>query len=269
MMINDTSMLKIIFLEKGLKTLDKSWRGQSFKEQYSRLYCVIEGSAEIWHSSKKFDLVPGKLFLIPANSNMRHRCKDSCRIAWIHFNVFLYGHLDILAVHPFIMEYSIGESSAVPQEMSRMIGLIGSSDISGQLQAKSILFDLLSNFFVHRPPDKSFDTILAQRFKPVLDYIEIHCHENISSRRLAEIASYEPTYFSTLFKKTFSISPKKYATVKRIEKAQAMLSTTDVKILAVAQETGFSDAFHFSKTFKKITGLAPSQFRKKFPTPTP
>jgi transcriptional regulator GlxA family with amidase domain len=96
-----------------------------------------------------------------------------------------------------------------------------------------------------------------------LNHIEKHLGEKLSVTELAKKVSLERAYFSTLFSKIFKISPALYINRKRIERAQKLLCETDLKLEALAQELGFTDAFHLSKTFKKFTGVSPSEFRKR------
>jgi AraC-like DNA-binding protein len=49
---------------------------------------------------------------------------------------------------------------------------------------------------------------------------------------------------------------------KRVEWGKALLSSTDMKLAQIAEESGFSDAGHFVRSFKKHEGVTPSLFRK-------
>ena len=49
----------------------------------------------------------------------------------------------------------------------------------------------------------------------------------------------------------------------RIEKAKGLLQATDMKIQSVARETRYFDEAHFTRTFKKWTGMLPSQYKKE------
>ena len=60
-----------------------------------------------------------------------------------------------------------------------------------------------------------------------------------------------------------NISPHRYIIELRIAQAKFLLSTTNVKIYDIAKSIGYDDPFYFSKAFKKMTGLSPSDFREK------
>lgn len=71
-------------------------------------------------------------------------------------------------------------------------------------------------------------------------------------------------YLRKRFTKLTGISPNQYRQDRRIEKACSLLTTSGHNMDAIAQELGFCDAFHFSKTFKKMIGQSPSDFRRTY-----
>ena len=68
------------------------------------------------------------------------------------------------------------------------------------------------------------------------------------------------TYMSRLFRKYTGLSFTNYLTRSRIEKAKQYLSGGGTLIKDAAALTGFNDQFYFSKVFKSLTGLSPSEF---------
>ncbi len=99
------------------------------------------------------------------------------------------------------------------------------------------------------------------RFQSTLDYIEMHLGESLRIGALAGLAHLERTYFSRTFQKCLGIKPVEYVMRRRVERAKQRLWSTDAPLRAIADGLGFSDAFHFSKCFKRLTGLTPSDFR--------
>ncbi len=97
-----------------------------------------------------------------------------------------------------------------------------------------------------------------------LKYIEAHYHEDISQSDVAKAVHLNPSYFSTLFKKSLDKGFSDYLTELRIEHIKKRLVTTSEKIKNIAAAGGFSDYQYFVKVFKKNTGLTPGQYREKF-----
>ena len=67
--------------------------------------------------------------------------------------------------------------------------------------------------------------------------------------------------FRKLFKSTYGISPNQYHLNLRLDKAKDLLTTSNLSITEVADQTGFDSIFYFSKVFKKKTGHSPKTFR--------
>ena len=97
-----------------------------------------------------------------------------------------------------------------------------------------------------------------------LRFIEAHYREEISQTTVADAVHLNPSYFSTLFKKSVGKGFSDYLTDLRIEHVKERLATTSEKINAIATSEGFSDYQYFVKIFKRLTGLRPSQYREKF-----
>lgn len=97
-----------------------------------------------------------------------------------------------------------------------------------------------------------------------LRYIEAHYREDISQSDVAEAVHLTPSYFSTLFKKSFGQGFSDYLTEFRIKRVKERLTKSSEKIKDLAAAEGFRDPQYFVKIFKRFTGLTPSQYREKF-----
>jgi AraC-like DNA-binding protein len=72
-----------------------------------------------------------------------------------------------------------------------------------------------------------------------------------------------PAHLIRLFSKARGSSPLKYLLHLRVKEAQHLLEVTSLPIHHVARRVGFDDPYYFSRTFRKITGLSPSEARLK------
>lgn len=98
------------------------------------------------------------------------------------------------------------------------------------------------------------------------ELIRSYIDENFESQlTLKEIATYfhiSPSYLSTIFKKSYSISPNEYIMQKRIAKAKDLLSVfPPLSIKQIAFMVGYIDPFYFSRIFKMSTGQTPTDYR--------
>jgi two-component system response regulator YesN len=96
-----------------------------------------------------------------------------------------------------------------------------------------------------------------------VDYITANYNSDISVTDIANALYINNVYLSQIFKKKMGVSVIKYLINYRIEQAKKLLVETDDLIYIVSEAVGFHEFRHFSKTFKKITGLSPAQYRKQ------
>lgn len=101
----------------------------------------------------------------------------------------------------------------------------------------------------------------ANRLRRVLEYMEAHLGEVISLRDLASQACLSPYHFSPLFYEATGLPPHRYVVTRRIQAAQAQLASGKSSLAEVALDSGFGSQANFSRTFRKVTGLTPGQYR--------
>ncbi|QHW33971.1 response regulator [Paenibacillus rhizovicinus] len=87
--------------------------------------------------------------------------------------------------------------------------------------------------------------------------------KEISVNILADHVHLTPTYLSSLFRKETGQTISEYITEVRIEKSAALLMQPQAKLYEVADLSGYNDANYFTKAFKKLKGMTPTQFRRK------
>ena len=93
-----------------------------------------------------------------------------------------------------------------------------------------------------------------------------------SLSQIAADVGVHPTYLASSFQQHFGVSIGEFIRLRRIDRAREILSHSDRPLSEVALQLGFSDQSHFSRTFKKQTGLSPLEYRRLFidnPNPIP
>ncbi|MCQ2591839.1 MAG: AraC family transcriptional regulator [Treponema sp.] len=108
----------------------------------------------------------------------------------------------------------------------------------------------------------TFDQFSSSDFS-VLEFIDKHSSENINIEELASRCGMCYSNFAKQFKAQFGKTCKEYIEFVRICKADTLLLYTDKTLDYISQETGFTDASHFIRTYKKIRGITPKQRRIK------
>jgi len=91
-------------------------------------------------------------------------------------------------------------------------------------------------------------------------YVEDNLGENFTLNDLAKAVGVSRFHFSRLFRVSTDASPMGYLLYRRIERAKNMLLRGDRKICEIAMALGFFDQSHFSRTFRRMTGVSPGEY---------
>ncbi len=102
-----------------------------------------------------------------------------------------------------------------------------------------------------------------EKVQDTLEYIECNVGEEIRIEKLAEIAGLSQFYFQRLFHKLVGRTTGEYIKLRRLAKAKDALLGKDVRIIDIALEYGFLSHEHFTRAFKTVFGITPSEYRKK------
>jgi len=96
-----------------------------------------------------------------------------------------------------------------------------------------------------------------------MHFIEMQFREPISVEDIANAADRSASHLHALMRQQLGRSPMQVVQERRLEEARRLLVTTDLPIKQVQVRSGYSDATHFSRTFRARTGLSPSQYREQ------
>lgn len=102
------------------------------------------------------------------------------------------------------------------------------------------------------------------KISQIADYVSKNFTEPLTVADIAKNIGMHPTSATKLFKKICGMNLMHYLTQHRIFHAQRLLSSTDLKILDVALESGYQSASRFYAAFKEFCGVSPQEFRKSF-----
>ena len=97
-----------------------------------------------------------------------------------------------------------------------------------------------------------------------IEFIDTHYVDEISSGQLAELVGVSVPHFNRLFRRILRLSPMEYVLSLRVQEAQRLLSTTRLPMSEISAAVGFYDQSHFTKRFRKVTGVTPLEYRRQF-----
>ena len=99
----------------------------------------------------------------------------------------------------------------------------------------------------------------------IVENIQLNYNDpRLSIAMLADLAGYTPNYISTMIKENLGVTIHEYITHVRIDMAKQFLYETDRNITQIAELVGYSSVYSFSRVFKKVVGVTPSQYAHNF-----
>ena len=163
-----------------------------------------------------------------------------------------------------IQDFKLSKKSQ--QEISKLFTYISNvwknKKPNYMLKCKSIFYEILSEIKIE--DDQSYTYKYFKKIiEPSIDYMNTHYEDvNISLESLAQLSNISTIYFRKVFYKIYNTSPIKHLIKIRINKAKEFLRGDFISISDIATLTGFSSVYTFSKTFKKETGVSPTEYKK-------
>src|SRR5437870_5882402 len=97
------------------------------------------------------------------------------------------------------------------------------------------------------------------------DLIDARYREPLDVPALARAAHLSPAHFSREFRRTFGETPHQYLLTRRLERAAALLRTTDRSVADICLTVGLHSLGSFTTSFGRLFGLSPTAYRKSFP----
>ena len=107
-----------------------------------------------------------------------------------------------------------------------------------------------------------YDTRALAKLMPILEYVDENYNKDLTLESVSSHFGLNPSYFSRMFKKALGSAYTEYLNFVRICKAEKLLKDTDMSVLEVAMETGFSSVTYFNRVFKKIRNCSPTTYKK-------
>lgn len=116
---------------------------------------------------------------------------------------------------------------------------------------------------MHWPRSYAPDLGARRFFEPVMRYIREQVSAETQIEDLAGILGCSGDLFSRRFHAVFGESPKKYLQKELFSRAALLLVDPGMNVKEVAGALGFSSEFYFSKFFKRLSGMSPSEYRQR------
>ncbi|MBR6792752.1 MAG: helix-turn-helix transcriptional regulator [Clostridia bacterium] len=129
-----------------------------------------------------------------------------------------------------------------------------------ELVVTGLCFELLG-ILVRQYTDGEFVRLTDNhRMRAVLDHIEEHFQERLTTEGISKAFGYDKAYFCRRFKVTTGLTLTTYVRILRLEKARRLLKEPAMTVAAVASACGFPDQNYFTRCFKAHYGKSPTAY---------
>jgi len=103
---------------------------------------------------------------------------------------------------------------------------------------------------------------VREHAEQVRAYLEANLTQDLDMNAVARAASLSPFYLTRIFKQRYGVPPYRYLIGLRIDYASDLLRESSLSVTQVCHRSGFNSLSHFITTFRRHTGMSPSQFRR-------
>ena len=228
---------------------------------------VVEGEWNYTLRGKTYHLQPGDIYICPMQEKLSQESKPNTPCQYYALAMLgsdcqtLFAHAGLTAEHPVLSVNNI----TIEKKMKRIFTLLEKNTFISIARANMEFFQILSILFERIPENfKSKKDLTATHIEKIKQFIHENYHLDIGIKDICNALYLSRSYVSTLFKRECSITLKDYITEYRLAKACELLIRGDANITKIASLTGFIDFSTFYRTFKKKTGISPSQYRIEY-----
>ena len=232
---------------------------------YHILY-VTEGSGYAVFGEKRLQMTEGTLLIFlpwQIRNYGFHRNKES-RSYYLHFNGSaceeLMNELGLSEGNYFY----IGTSHSLTKQLDSLVEEFQQKREHYEYMCHSHMLAILTMISrkLSGTPQESSEA--QKRINEICRYIYENCHKIESVGELAKMTHLSESRFTHLFSEAVGISPKAYILAARVDIAKELLTDTNRSVGSISESMGFSDQNYFSRVFKRLTDMSPTEYRRIF-----
>ena len=232
----------------------------------NKFYCIKKGSCRLMIAGVEYEAKAGDWFFIPAGTEHSYSNFPEAPFEkyWMHFDLYPSAALDSLLNLPHKVQ--LPENAAAEKLFREYARLTGSKKLTDLITVKAILTALLSEYIrlSHPETEISVGNMGDERMDEILDYIRKNLDKPLSVSELSEKFHFHPNHFIRFFKSRTGQTPARYVKILKMETAKRYLEKTDLYITEIMKKIGQTDAASFSKQFKSMYSMSPTEYRRYF-----
>lgn len=263
-----------------------NWESRNMTFPYWRIYWNKTSGGNLSFAGKTIELNPDQIILIPPYTAFSSRLRENNlplsgynlegarmdqeaneTLLWkkgavlhlfIHFNLGM--PFDFVSPELFCFEVN----HSLRKDLEELSGNLKQNPDEFSISSSLLIYKIIILTVSQISKEYWNLTTTDQRLLTVLREIEDHISEELTNRRLAELANMAINSFARHFKEEIGIAPQQFVRERRVQKTSILLHHSTESIEEIARISGFCDRFHLARVFKNSTGYSPAQYRKKF-----
>jgi AraC-like DNA-binding protein len=248
---------------------------------------IKEGVLQVWVDGQEYQFEAGQFCLVQPGSIVILEGLTDTITPFAHFDIFYNperaksfptkaGQIDISAYRHILqprlndiyglkipVRIEVKQPKKLIETMIIMVELWKQYEASMQLKAHLLAYEVIVTILESYLRDSGGTRETADPLKWIVAYFSTHLNEPLTIEKMASRANLSVSRFSTLFKWRYGVSPHRYLLHMRVDHAKELLESSDLSQEEISNYCGFSDVHHFSKAFRKLSGLTPGEWRRK------
>jgi AraC-like DNA-binding protein len=226
---------------------------------------VAEGEGTLFLNGQQHTLRPGSVFTY--REDIPHRIVNTSQKPMLKYFLNLGGQ----KARELIDASTVGGGNIVQvssvveiMELFEMLmsNATGDSPYSGSI-CSSLVETLLLKISEQTIKGHIADSRAWATYQRIRRHMQTHYLRLKTMTQVAEETGVDAAYLSRVFRRFHQSSPYKFLTRLKMGHAASLLLNPDSLVKIVADDLGFEDPFHFSRTFKSIYGISPEQFANR------
>lgn len=229
------------------------------------IYCV-RGAGWCELAGTRHTVHAGEMLVIPPGTPHAYGADDQrpWSIQWFHAQGGLLGEfLHELKITPEEPVFRLGASTQFLGLFEEVLDTVEHGYSTRQLVcAAQVLAHLLAVVLREQSHPGRQQSSPAQRITQTIAYMKHHLSQPLQLDALAALANLSGSRYVALFKQQAGYAPIDYFIRLRMHRACQLLDTTDASVKEVAARLGYEDALYFSRLFRAVNDLTPTEYRQ-------
>lgn len=228
------------------------------------LHYVLDGKGYYYVNNEKYEVNKNEGFLICPNVVTFYQADEEN--PWTYLWIGIDGekvetYLKAAGLNNDTLIFKYNDGDLLKEYILEMLKHNTSSS-SDSLKIEGLLYMFFSELAKQNKSDPIHKNDINNNYiNKAIEFIQNNYHNSIKVTDIADYICLNRSYLTSIFQSNLNMSPQKFLMKFRITKAAELLYNTDLPIANIAYSCGYSDPLAFSKTFKKIKGVSPKQYR--------